>query len=232
MGLFKNLFGRQFKDENFNNNEDNLDHWADSITTGWEYTCNLFLITPKICLENDGVISEGTAKPELFGEPNQCGKDEEPSGLYGSWTRRMGFEEEFDKFENISENIIYSRISEIGKIPCKSILERDFRSFLIDFRTIVESYQDIEEKIFKINNELSIKSEKFSEFYKKLVIDKEFPESFFKHQLSLMNGVDDEIASILWDAGYLSPQYVLNAPDDELLSIKGINNDLIRKLKL
>ena len=232
MGLFKNLFGNEFKNENINLNEDINDNWADSITTGWEYTCNLFLITPKICLENDGLISEGTIKPELFGEPNQCGKDGEPTGLYGSWTRRMGFEEEFDKFENISENMSYARLSEIGKIPFKSKLENNFKSFLIDFRTIVESYCVIEEKLYKINNELSIKSEIYSEFYKRLVIEKEFPDSFFKNELSLLNGVNKEIASILWDAGYLTPQYVLDAPDEELLSIKGIKEDLIRKLKL
>ena len=78
MSLFKNLFGSQFKDENSNLNEDANDNWADSITTGWEYTCNLFLITPKICLENDGLISEGASKPELFGEPNKFSKDGEP----------------------------------------------------------------------------------------------------------------------------------------------------------
>ena len=232
MGLFKNLFGEEFKKENYNLKDDNNYNWADSITTGWEYTCNLFLITPKICLENDGLISEGIIKPELFGEPNQFGKDGEPSGLYGSWTRRMGFEEEFDKVENISENINYARSSEIGKIPFKSKLENNFKSFLIDFRTIVESYFDIEEKLYKINNKLSIKSEIYSEFYKRLVIEKEFPDSFFKNELSFLNGVDKEIASILWDAGYITPQYVLNAPDDELLSIKGINEDFIKKLRL
>ena len=204
MGLFKNLFGEEFKKENYNLKDDNNYNWADSITTGWEYTCNLFLITPKICLENDGLISEGIIKPELFGEPNQFGKDGEPSGLYGSWTRRMGFEEEFDKVENISENINYARSSEIGKIPFKSKLENNFKSFLIDFRTIVESYFDIEEKLYKINNKLSIKSEIYSEFYKRLVIEKEFPDSFFKNELSFLNGVDKEIASILMR---MAPKY-------------------------
>ena len=78
MSLFKNLFGSQFKEGNSNFDEEANDNWADSITTGWEYTCNLFLITPKICLENDGLISEGISKPELFGEPNKFSKDGEP----------------------------------------------------------------------------------------------------------------------------------------------------------
>ena len=232
MSLFKNLFGSQFKEENSNVNEDTNDNWADSITTGWEYTCNLFLITPKICLENDGLISEGVSKPELFGEPNKFSKDGEPTGIHGSWTRRMGYEEEFDQYENISENNIYARSSDIGKIPCKSKLEKDFKGFLIDFRSIVESYQDIEEKISKIHNELSIKSEIYLEIYKKLVIEKNFPDNFFKHELSLLNGVDSKKAALLWESGYLTPQYVLNAPDDELLLIKGINKKFIRELRL
>ena len=232
MSLFKNLFGSQFKEGDSNFDEEANDNWADSITTGWEYTCNLFLITPKICLENDGLISEGISKPELFGEPNKFSKDGEPTGIYGSWTRRMGFEEEFDQYENISENNIYARSSDIGKIPFKSKLEKDFKKFLIDFRTIVESYIDIEEKISKIHNELSINSEIYSDIYKKLVIEKNFPDSFLKDELLLLNGVDSKLASVLWDSGYLCPQYVLNAPDEELLLIKGINEKFIRKLRL
>ena len=144
----------------------------------------------------------------------------------------MGYEEEFDQYENISENNIYARSSDIGKIPFKSKLEKDFKKFLIDFRTIVESYIDIEEKISKIHNELSINSEIYSDIYKKLVIEKNFPDSFFKHELLLLNGVDSKLASVLWDSGYLCPQYVLNAPDEELLLIKGINEKFIRKLRL
>ena len=232
MEFFKRLFGRKFKNENFNTNEDQYYNWADSITTGWEYTCNLFLTTPKICLENDGLISEGLKKPELFGEPNQFGTDGEPSGIYGSWTRRMGYEEDFDKFQNISENMSYARSSDIGKIPYKSQLEKDFKSFLIEFRTIVESYLNIEEKILKINNELSIKSKSYSDIYIKLLIEKQFPDNFFKKELLILNGVNDKISSILWEAGYLTPQYVLNAPDEELLKLKGLDITLIKKIKL
>jgi len=231
MGLFKNLFGNQFKKENYNHNDEIYDDWADPLTKGWEYTCNLDLKTPKICLENDGMITEGATKPELFGEPNQIGKDGEPTGIHGSWTRRMGYEEIFDKSNEISENIIYARSSDIGKIPYKSQLEKDFKGFLIEFRSIVESYIEIEKKISKINNDLPLKSNIYSNFYKKLVIEKQFPDSFFKEQLSLLNGVNSEIASVLWDAGYLTPQYVLDAPDDELLMIKGIDRHLISQIR-
>tara|TARA_Y100001970_G_scaffold292385_1_gene433498 strand:+ start:5147 stop:5851 length:705 start_codon:yes stop_codon:yes gene_type:complete len=231
MKLFKMFFGRQSKSEDLNIYEELDENWADSITTGWQYTCNLFLTTPKICVENDGLISEGTKKPELFGEQNQVGPDGEPSGRYGSWTRRMGFEDQFDQFDNISENKIYARSSNIGKIPHKSKLEKDFKSFLIDFRTIVESYINIEEKISKINNELYFKAPPYSNIYKKLVEEEQFPDSFFKNELTILNGVNEKISSLLWEEGYLTPQYVLNAPEEELLKLKDLDLNLIRKIK-
>ena len=116
------------------------DLWADSVTTGWEYTCNLSLTTPRICIENDGFITNDTsAKPKLIGEPNNLGKDGDPSGNFGYWVRRPGHEEEFEELANISQNMIYARPSDIGRIPPKSKLENYFKSFLIDFRIIVES---------------------------------------------------------------------------------------------
>jgi len=236
MKLFE-LFFKKFQNkediiENESLNENSNDLWAESVTTGWEYTCNLSLTTPKICLENDGLITNDTSvKPELFGEPNKLGKDGDPSGVYGFWVRRHGHEEEFEELADISQNMIYARHSDIGKIPPKSKIERDFKSFLIDFRSIVESYLVLEEKLSKINNELSIKSEAYKFIYEKLVVEKGFPDSFFINHLCELNGVEEKTASLLWDAGYLTKEQVLNAPHDELIKIKGIRKNLILKIK-
>ncbi len=236
MGLFDFLFQnwqqkeRIISKENSGGNSNDL--WADTITTGWEYSCNLNLTTPKICIENDGLITNDTSvKPELFGETNKLGKDGDPSGLFGSWIRRHGHEEEFEELAKISQNMIYARSSEIGKIPPKSKLEKDFKNFLIDFRSIAESYIDIDEKLFKINNELCIKTEAYREIYRKLVIEKKFPDSFFSNLLCELDGVSVKIASLFWEAGYLTKEQVLNAPDDELLEIEGIEKSLIKKIK-
>ena len=166
MGLFDFLFQNwQQKERSIskeNSGENSNDLWADTITTGWEYSCNLNLTTPKICIENDGLITNDTSvKPELFGEPNKLGQDGDPAGIFGSWVRRHGHEEEFEELAKISQNMFYARSSEIGKIPFKSKLEKDFKNFLIDFRSIAESYIDIDEKLFKINNELCIKTEAY-----------------------------------------------------------------------
>ena len=236
MGLFDFLFQNWQQKERStskeNSGENSNDLWADTITTGWEYSCNLNLTTPKICIESDGLITNDTSvKPELFGEPNKLGKDGDPSGIFGSWIRRHGHEEEFEELAEISQNMTYARSSDIGKIPPKSKLEKDFKNFLIDFRSIAESYIDIDEKLFKINNELCIKTEAYSEIYRKLVIEKKFPDSFFSNLLCELNGVSVKTASLLWEAGYLTKEQVLNAPDDELLEIEGIEKSLIAKIK-
>ena len=236
MGLFDFLFQNWQQKERIiskeNSGENSNDLWADTITTGWEYSCNLNLTTPKICIENDGLITNDTSvKPELFGETNKLGKDGDPSGLFGSWIRRHGHEEEFEELAKVSQNMIYARSSEIGKIPPKSKLEKDFKNFLIDFRSIAESYIDIDEKLFKINNELCIKTEAYREIYRKLVIEKKFPDSFFSNLLCELNGVSVKTASLFWEAGYLTKEQVLNAPDDELLKIEGIEKFLIKKIK-
>ena len=236
MGLFNFLFQNFEKKEDSISREESFENsndlWADAITTGWEYTCHLSLKTPKICLENDGLITNDTSvKPELFGEPNRLGPDGDPSGAFGFWVRRHGHEEEFEELAKISENMIYARSSEIGKIPAKSKLEKDFKNFLIDFRSIAESYLDIDEKLYKINNELSIKTEAYSEIYKNLVITQKFPDSFFSNLLCELHGVSAKTASLFWEAGYLTKKQVLDAPNDELLEIKGIGKDLIAKIK-
>ena len=108
--------------------ENSNDLWADSVTTGLEYTCNLSLTTPRICIENDGFITNDTSvKTKLIGEPNNLGKDGDPSRNFGYWLRRHGHEEEFEELANISKNMIYVRPSDIGRIPSKSKLEKDFR---------------------------------------------------------------------------------------------------------
>ena len=228
MGFLNNFFKKYFNIKDFSRSEENINDWADAITTGWEYTCNLFLTTPKICLENDGLVLNTLKKPELFGEPNQLGANGEPSGNFGSWVRRHGHEEEFEALANISENMSYARQSEIGRIPQKSDLENDFKRFLIEFRDIVESSSEIKIKLFRINNVLRFKSDFNDKTYQTLMINNNFPDDFFKQELCSINGVDSKISDLLWSSGYLSPEEVLNAKDTELLKIKEIDLDLIK----
>tara|TARA_Y100000589_G_C26988635_1_gene561630 strand:- start:46 stop:750 length:705 start_codon:yes stop_codon:yes gene_type:complete len=232
MNLFKNFFGKRISSNNFSQSDNQIDHWADSITTGWEYTCNLSLSTPKICLENDGLIINNTnEKPKLIGEPNKLGIDGDPYGEYGFWVRLHGYEEQFENLSNISEDMLYSRPSFVGRVPLKSVLEKDLKDFLIEFRIIVESSKTTKEKISSIKQIISKKSKENNEIYKKLVNSKKLPVNFFKDQLTNLNGVDKRIAQILWDAGYLSPEDVLNCSKSELLKINGVGNNLFYKIR-
>ena len=53
----------------------------------------------------------------------------------------------------------------------------------------------------------------------------------FSNLLCELNGVSVKTASLLWEAGYLTKEQVLNAPNDELSEIKGIEKSLIAKIK-
>ena len=69
------------------------------------------------------------------------------------------------------------------------------------------------------------------DIYKKLVTERNFPDRFFTDLLCELNGVGYTTARLLWDAGYLTKEQVLNAPDEELLQIKGIGKKLVEKIK-
>ena len=53
---------------------------------------------------------------------------------------------------------------------------KDWLTYLINFRTIVESDMTTEEKLHQINNEMSQSSESHKDIYKKLVIERQFPD--------------------------------------------------------
>ena len=71
MNLFDYFFSKWNKREEIiseDSLENSNDLWADSVTTGWEYTCNLSLTIPRIFIENDGFITKDTSvKPKLIG---------------------------------------------------------------------------------------------------------------------------------------------------------------------
>ena len=243
MGLFDSLFGKktnkvenQWKIDNPDWDRDYSDPQVqedikDEVTIGWEYFANRQLTTPKICLENDGKKTNRLEKPQLYGEPQQYGADGSPMGLHGFWSRKTYLSDDLDGLLDLENDPLYSSPSDIGRINPNTQLERDFISYLIDFRTIVESDMTIEEKLYQINDVMSQSSEAYKDIYKKLVTERQFPDSFFTYLLCELDGVGGKTAGLLWDAGYLSIESVKNAPDEELLAIKGIGKSLVAKIK-
>ena len=86
MNLF-DLFFRNWNEREEIISEESLENsndlWADSVTTGWEYTCNLLLTTPIICIENDSFITNDTSvKPKFICKPN--GRDKHKRNIKGN----------------------------------------------------------------------------------------------------------------------------------------------------
>ena len=54
---------------------------------------------------------------------------------------------------------------DIGRINPKTKLGKDFLSYLIDFRKIVESEMSIEEKLYQINDVMSQSSKAYKDIY-------------------------------------------------------------------
>ena len=207
MGLFDSLFGKE---------------------RVWQYAATLSINTPKYILEKHDDVVRSKSEPKLLGKLNGYFEGK-PYNNLGKWCEITDFSLE-GGFDSVPDSIGVS--TEIGRLKQKSKSLKDWISYLIDFRTIVESDMPIEEKLYQINDVMSQTSEDYKNIYKKLVVEAKFPDDFFKNQLSSLNGVAGKTASILWDAGYLSPEAVKNAPEEELLKIKGIGKALVKKIKL
>ena len=194
----------------------------------WQYAATLSINTPKYILEKHDVVVRSKSEPELLGKPNGYFEGK-PYNNLGIWCETTDFALE-GGFDSVPDSIGVP--TEIGRLKQKSKALKDWISYLIDFRTIVESDLSIEEKLYQINDVMSQSSEVYKNIYKKLVVEAKFPDNFFKNQLSSLNGVAGKTVSILWDDGYLSPEAVKNAPEEELLKIKGIGKALVKKIKL
>ena len=221
----------EFLEENFSPNIRNLIKVTDEEDrTGlltWIYNATLQLTTPLIHLEKHGYVLKSGTEPELFGEPTSYLPDGKPISKYGLWIQTSVFDLDGGWGESAVEVPTI-----VGNLKIESQLYKDWINYLIDFRTIVESDLTIEEKLHRINDVMSQSSTSYKKIYKILVTEHRFPDSFFTGLLCELDGVGGKTAELLWDTGYLSPEAVKNAPEEELLKIKGIGKALVKKIKL
>lgn len=104
----------------------------------------------------------------------------------------------------------------------------DYLPFLIDFRTIVEGEQTVEEKIKKI---MALRG-KFPLFMKKLMSnDNDFPASFFFNKFCEIQGIGNKTAKLLFAAGIKTCSDLSKASDKEILSIHGIGETSLKKIR-
>ena len=196
----------------------------------WQYSATLSINTPKFILERHDDVVRSTFEPKLLGEPTGYNKSEgnKPYNNLGIWCETTDYALK-GGFDSVPDLIGVP--TEIGRLKQKSKALKDWINYLVDFRTIVESDLTIEEKLYQVNDVMSQSSKAYKDIYKKLVVEVKFPDEFFKKQLCSLNGVSSKTAGLLWDAGYLSPEAVKNAPDEELVKIKGIGKKLVEKIK-
>jgi len=220
----------EFLEENFSPNIRKIIKEADEEDrTGlltWEYNATLQLTTPLIHLKKNGEVLKSSTEPELFGEPTGYADDGTPFSRYGYWIQTS----EFALDGGWGESAV-GVPTIVGNLKTESQMYEDWINYLIDFRTIVESDLTIEEKLYQINDVMSQSSTGYKKIYKILVTEHGFPDSFFTDLLCELDGVGSKTAGLLWDAGYLSIEAVKNAPQEELLNIKGIGKKLVEKIK-
>ena len=222
----------EFLEENFSPKAIKLIKEADEEeSTGiyiYQYFANPSLQTPLEHLVAHDAVVKGETMPEMIGEPTGYLEDGTPFTRHGFWSQTTQFALD-GGWGDAGE--LTGTPTDIGRIKQSSKFFKDWMNYLIDFRTIVESDLTIEEKLYQINDVVSQKSTAYKKIYKKLVVENNFPDSFFSYLLTELNGIGATTAGLLWDAGYLTKEQVLNAPDEELIQIKGIGKKLVEKIK-
>ena len=192
----------------------------------YQYFASPSLQTPLEHLVAHDAVVKGKTMPEMIGEPTGYSDDGTPFSRYGYWIQTS----EFALDGGWGESAV-GVPTIVGNLKTESQMYKDWINYLIDFRTIVESDLIIEEKLYQINDVMSQSSTGYKKIYKILVTEHGFPDSFFTDLLCELDGVGGKTAGLLWDAGYLSIEAVKNAPQEELLNIKGIGKKLVEKLK-
>jgi hypothetical protein len=179
----------------------------DDVIVGYKFHATLQLSTPLYILKHHGEIFKGL--------PSHA-------PAYGS---EGGWLPEINPEYNLGAGIISDSATDIGPIN-----ENDYLPFLMDFRTIIESNDTHNNKLKAINELVRLeKYHKVSDLI--LKGDENFPHTFFYRQLIEVPGIGMKAAQNIYEAGLVSIDDLLSADETELLKIKGIGKEAVRKVK-
>jgi hypothetical protein len=196
------------------------------LTCGWRYCATLQLTTPLACLECHGEFRAGENEPELIGPPESHLADGTPFNSYGIWVREIDY-----GAMGFTPPPPARRATQNGPVEAGSNNEKRLLSFLNSFRYIVETAGDIDQalsELFELSESSPGNRQVWQEFSRS---DPEFPHSFFINRLVELPGVGAVAAKNLYQAGFRSPEQVLSADDQALLSVRGVGKSLIAKLR-
>ena len=181
----------------------------DDVILGYKFSATLHLSTPLYVLEHHGEIFKG-----LPSHAPTYGSESE-----GIWLPEINPE------YNLGADIITDCASDIGPIN-----ENEYLPFLMDFRAIIESNDTHHNQLEGINKLVRLdKYLKVSSLIHKT--HKNFPHTFFYRQLIEVPGIGIKAAQNVYEAGLISIDDLLSADETELLKIKGIGKEAVRKIK-
>ncbi len=193
-----------------------LENWGDEdIIDGLEFVATLQLRTPLEILLHHG---------EIFRGKNQTPPNYVKEEWQGNWIPKTKSYKDLGLDIEEIENSSCS--SEIGYVNSS-----EYVNFLIDFRKIVESDSSNEKMINELYF-LAERNQKYKSFWNRHIeTDYDFPHSFFYKQFTIIDGIGTKTAKLLYENGFKTINDLQNAPDEELLKIKGIGNIQLQKIK-
>ncbi len=196
------------------------------LISGWRYSATLQLRTPLAYLERDGDFSPGPQEPAMVGPAEGHLPDGTGFNPYGIWLREIDYDGlGFDPPPPGHRSTAW------GPVRVGSEEERNLISFLKSFRYIVETAEDLDQKLSELK-ELSTSSSENRKVWGKLKrADPLFPDSFFISALESLPGVGAAMAQKLYQAGFRTVEEVQAASDGELLVVPGLGKGLLAKVR-
>lgn len=181
----------------------------DDVLIGYKFSATLQLSTPLEVLKHHGEIHKGPpSQAPVYG----CQE-------HGIWVP------EVDPEYNLLAHLEGEYASDIGPIT-----DSEYLPFLIKFREIYEGQLTVSEKLNRIDNLLSEPTH--SSVASKIKKSKpDFPHSMISMELTEIDGIGKRAATILYQSGYTSIEELHSASDSELLSIKGIGKETLKKIR-
>jgi hypothetical protein len=119
-----------------------------------------------------------------------------------------------------------SQASEIGPVPSDG---GEFLKFLVAVRTIVEADGPLEFRRLRLRDLL--RDSRWQEFVKRLEGTEAIVRQFFPPFIETIKGLSREAVAELWERGLTTPALLSEAPDRDILSVRGIGPAKLRGIR-
>lgn len=178
------------------------------IIEGVQFTATLQIRTPLSVLKHHGEIYEGPPSEA----PKYCSQRD------GIWVFVTDLEDEESSYES-------NHASDIGPVNPAYYLP-----FLLEFRSVVESSLDHDEKIQKLY-QLPERSKGFKTIWQKLTSRyDDFPHSYFYGQFTALPGVGLKTAQALYENGFKTVEQIKAASISELSKVPRLGKKSAEKI--